>query len=155
EDIIMTMINEILSLPHYNDFNLLNCNGNFSADETNINISENNDIYHITSINYFIFSTVVLYQSNHNIFNELIKYLNDIYTDLFRIIVSRFSHEIEQDVIDFAYAIELPLNEIPESWNLGEITLEISSFISDSETGKLNYALQVQQELNQLLIKGF
>src|SRR5699024_4906966 len=69
--------------------------------------------------------------------------------------VSRFLHEINQDVIDFADSIEFPLIEIPESWNLGEITHEISSFISDSETGKLNYALQVQQELNQLLIKGF
>lgn len=151
----MTTLNEILSVPQFKGLKLLNSNGDLSAEVTNLDITENNDIKHFTSNNSFILTTGVLFQDNQDNLKKLIKDLNDIHTAGLGIKVSRFLHEIEQDVIDFADAIEFPLIEIPESWNLGEITHEISSFISDSETGKLNYALQVQQELNQLLIKGF
>lgn len=45
--------------------------------------------------------------------------------------------------------------EISEEWNLGEITRQISTYISDEQTAKLNYALNIQEELNDMLIKGF
>ncbi len=88
-------------------------------------------------------------------FKRLIKDLHDINTAGLGIKISRFLHELDKEVIDFADKLGFPLIEIPESWNLGEITHQISSYISDSETGKLNYALHIQQELNQLLIKGY
>lgn len=134
----MTTLNEILSVPQFKGLKLLNSNGDLSAEVTNLDITENNDIKHFTSNNSFILTTGVLFQDNQDNLKKLIKDLNDIHTAGLGIKVSRFLHEINQDVIDFADAIEFPLIEIPESWNLGEITHEISSFISDSETGKLN-----------------
>lgn len=152
---MMTTLNEILSIPQFKGLELINRKGDLSSEVTSLDITENNDIKHFTSSNAFILTTGVLFQDNQENLKKLIKDLSDIQTAGLGIKVSRFLHKIDQDVIDFADELQFPLIEIPESWNLGEITHEISSFISDSETGKLNYALQVQQELNQLLIKGF
>ncbi|MDH9159895.1 MULTISPECIES: PucR family transcriptional regulator [Staphylococcus] len=151
----MTTLNEILSVPQFKGLELINKNGDLSSEVTNLDITENNDIKHFTSENSFILTTGVLFQDNQENLKKLIKDLSDIHTAGLGIKTSRFLHEIDQDVIDFADALAFPLIEIPESWNLGEITHQISSYISDSETGKLNYALHIQQELNQLLIKGF
>src|SRR5699024_7665799 len=65
--------------------------------------------------------------------------------------VSRFLKSIDQKVIDYANSIEFPLIEIPEAWNLGDIT----HHISDDESEKMNYSLNIQQELNHMLIKGY
>lgn len=151
----MTTLNEILSVPQFKKLELINKNGDLSSEVSSLDITENNDIKHFTSQNAFILTTGVLFQDNQEDLKRLIKDLHDINTAGLGIKVSRFLHEIDKEVIDFADKLEFPLIEIPESWNLGEITHQISSYISDSETGKLNYALHIQQELNQLLIKGY
>lgn len=151
----MTTLNEILSVPQFKELELINKNGDLSSEVSSLDITENNDIKHFTSQNAFILTTGVLFQDNQEDLKRLIKDLHDINTAGLGIKVSRFLHEINKEVIDFADKLEFPLIEIPESWNLGEITHQISSYISDSETGKLNYALHIQQELNQLLIKGY
>ena len=150
----MTTLNEILSVPQFKELELINKNGDLSSEVSSLDITENNDIKHFTSQNAFILTTGVLFQDNQEDLKRLIKDLHDINTAGLGIKVSRFLHEIDKEVIEFADKLGFPLIEIPESWNLGEITHQISSYISDSETGKLNYALHIQQELNQLLIKG-
>ena len=151
----LTTLKEILSVPQFKGLELINKNGDLSSEVTNLDITENNDIKNFTSENSFILTTGVLFQESQAGLKRLIKDLNDIHTAGLGIKVSRFLHEIDPEVIAYADELGFPLIEIPEGWNLGEITHEISSFISDSETGKLNYALHIQQELNQLLIKGF
>ncbi|MCG7337963.1 PucR family transcriptional regulator ligand-binding domain-containing protein [Staphylococcus sp. ACRSN] len=151
----MTTLKEILSVPQFKTLELINKYGDLSSEVTNLDITENNDIKNFTSENSFILTTGVLFQESQEGLKRLIKDLNDIHTAGLGIKVSRFLHQIDKEVIAYADELKFPLIEIPESWNLGEITHEISSFISDSETGKLNYALHIQQELNQLLIKGF
>ncbi|MCI8278010.1 MAG: PucR family transcriptional regulator, partial [Staphylococcus xylosus] len=151
----MTTLNEILSVPQFKELELINKNGDLSSEVSSLDITENNDIKHFTSQNAFILTTGVLFQDNQEDLKRLIKDLHDINTAGLGIKISRFLHELDKEVIDFADKLGFPLIEIPESWNLGEITHQISSYISDSETGKLNYALHIQQELNQLLIKGY
>ena len=51
----MTTLNEILSVPQFKGLKLLNSNGDLSAEVTNLDITENNDIKHFTSNNSFIF----------------------------------------------------------------------------------------------------
>ena len=47
----MTTLNEILSVPQFKGLKLLNSNGDLSAEVTNLDITENNDIKHFTSNN--------------------------------------------------------------------------------------------------------
>ncbi|OIS35464.1 hypothetical protein RES13_12000, partial [Staphylococcus cohnii] len=63
-----------------------------------MDITENNDIKHFTSNNSFILTTGVLFQDNQDNLKKLIKDLNDINTAGLGIKVSRFLHEINQDV---------------------------------------------------------
>lgn len=151
----MTTLQEILTVPQFEGLKLINHKGDLSSEVTTLDITENDDIKNFTSAHAFILTTGVLFQESQEGLKQLIKDLHDIRTAGLGIKVSRFLHQIDQDVIDYANDLEFPLIEIPENWNLGDITHQISSYVSDSETGKLNYALNVQQELNQLIMKGF
>lgn len=97
-----------------------------------------------------ILTTAMNYQEDQDGLIQLISDLNEIQTAGLGIKVSRFLKSIDQKVIDYANSIEFPLIEIPEAWNLGDIT----HHISDDESEKMNYALNIQQELNHMLIKG-
>lgn len=102
-----------------------------------------------------ILTTAMNYQEDQDGLIQLISDLNEIQTAGLGIKVSRFLKSIDQKVIDYANSIEFPLIEIPEAWNLGDITHHISSYISDDESEKMNYASNIQQELNHMLIKGY
>lgn len=151
----MTTLEEILTVPQFEGLKLINHKGDLSSEVTTLDITENDDIKNFTSAHTFILTTGVLFQESQEGLKQLIKDLHDIRTAGLGIKISRFLHQIDQDVIDYANSLEFPLIEIPENWNLGDITHHISAYVSDSETGKLNYALNIQQELNQLIMKGF
>jgi purine catabolism regulator len=63
---MMTTLNEILSVPQFKGLKLINNNGDLSAEVTNLDITENNDIKHFTSSNSFILTTGVLFQDNQD-----------------------------------------------------------------------------------------
>lgn len=151
----MTTLEEILTVPQFEGLKLINHKGDLSSEVTTLDITENDDIKNFTSAHTFILTTGVLFQESQEGLKQLIKDLHDIRTAGLGIKISRFLHQIDQDVIDYANSLEFPLIEIPENWNLGDITHHISAYVSDSETGKLNYALNIQQVLNQLIMKGF
>lgn len=73
-----------------------------------------------------ILTTAMNYQEDQDGLIQLISDLNEIQTAGLGIKVSRFLKSIDQKVIDYANSIEFPLIEIPEAWNLGDITPHIS-----------------------------
>src|SRR5699024_7455235 len=109
------------------------------------------DIKHFTSPYMLILTTAMNYQEDQDGLIQLISDLNEIQTAGLGIKVSRFLKSIDQKVIDYANSIEFPLIEIPEAWNLGDIT----HHISDDESEKMNDAIKILQELDQMLIKGY
>src|SRR5699024_9008649 len=80
------------------------------------------DIKHFTSPYMLILTTAMNYQEDQDGLIQLISDLNEIQTAGLGIKVSRFLKSIDQKVIDYANSIEFPLIEIPEAWNLGDIT---------------------------------
>ncbi|MEC4621923.1 PucR family transcriptional regulator ligand-binding domain-containing protein, partial [Bacillus paranthracis] len=78
-----------------------------------------------------ILTTGLLFKDNQEGLKQMIKELNDIDTAGLGIKTSRYLKHINQDVIDYANELKFPLIEISEEWNLGEITRQISTYISD------------------------
>ena len=150
----MVTLDELLTVPKFEGLRLINTHADLSLEVANLDITENNDIKHFTSENALILTTGTLFQDQQAGLKKLIKDLSDIQSPGLCIKVSRFLHHIDQDIIDYADQLNFPLVEIPSNWNLGELAREISSYVSEDVTGKLYYALNIQQELNQLLIKG-
>lgn len=132
----MTTLEEILTVPQFEGLKLINHKGDLSSEVTTLDITENDDIKNFTSAHTFILTTGVLFQESQEGLKQLIKDLHDIRTAGLGIKISRFLHQIDQDVIDYANSLEFPLIEIPENWNLGDITHHISAYVSDSEDRK-------------------
>ncbi|GGI43006.1 PucR family transcriptional regulator [Mammaliicoccus stepanovicii] len=151
----MTSLKEILEVPRFSNILLLNKNGDLNRKVEGLDITENQDIKNFTSSSIFILTTAMNYTEDQSKLKILIQELNDINIAGLGIKVSRYLKSIDQDVLDYADSLQFPIFEIPESWNLGELTHQISSFISDDESEKMSYALNLQQELNQMLIKGY
>ncbi|MBO1198748.1 PucR family transcriptional regulator ligand-binding domain-containing protein [Staphylococcus simiae] len=151
----MASLRDMLSMPQFNAFSLINHHGNLDTIIEGLDITENSDIKHFTKPNTFILTTGLLYQDDQQGLIQLIRDLKDVGVAGLGIKVSRFLHAIDQVVIDIADDLAFPLIEIPENWNLGDASHQMSAVIENAKTEKLNYALYIQQELNQLLIKGF
>lgn len=151
----MPTLREILEVPRFSNLKLINENGDIDRKVEGLDITEAQDIKHFTSPYMLILTTAMNYQEDQDGLIQLISDLNEIQTAALGIKVSRFLKSIDQKVIDYANSIEFPLIEIPEAWNLGDITHHISSYISDDESEKMNYSLNIQQELNHMLIKGY
>lgn len=151
----MPTLENILAAPNFSDLKLINKHGDLKREVEHLDITENDDIKDFTAEKSLILTTGLLFKEDQSGLKRLIKELNDIHTAGLGIKTSRYLKSINQDVIDYADQLAFPLIEISEGWNLGEITRQISTYISDEETGKLNYALNIQEELNDMLIKGF
>src|SRR5699024_12612588 len=78
--------------------------------------------------------------------------INEVPVAALGIKLSRFIHTLDQAVIDHADSLNFPLIEIPDNWKLGQATHSIATYISNDETEKLYYALEVQQRMNSMLI---
>lgn len=151
----MPTLQNILAAPSFAGLKLINNQGDLHREVRHLDITENIDIKDYTAKESFILTTGLLFRDNQAGLKQMIKELNDIDTAGLGIKTSRYLKHINQEVIDYANELEFPLIEISEEWNLGEITRQISTYISDEQTAKLNYALNIQEELNDMLIKGF
>ncbi|CAL28967.1 PucR family transcriptional regulator [Staphylococcus carnosus] len=151
----MPTLKDILSAPSFAGLKLINSEGDLNREVDNLDISENDDIKDYTAKKSFILTTGLLFKENQNGLKKLIKELKEIDTAGLGIKTSRYLKEINQDIVDYANELEFPLIDISEDWNLGEITRQMANYISDEQTSKLNYALNIQEELNDMLIKGF
>lgn len=151
----MPTLQNILAAPRFAGLELINQNGDLQREVKHLDITENVDIKDYTAEQSFILTTGLLFQEDQQGLKKMIKELDDINTAGLGIKTSRYLKQIDQDVIDYANQLEFPLIEISGEWNLGEITRQVSTYISDEKTTKLNYALNIQQELNDMLIKGF
>ncbi|MEY9970741.1 purine catabolism regulator [Lysinibacillus sp. RC46] len=150
----MTTLKEIMSVQQFSDLTLLNGEGDLEREVEMVDITETPDIQNFTAPHSFIVTTGMNYQHDQSGLMDLIRELNDIQVAGIGIKLSRFLEKIDDEVIEFANKLKFPIIRIPESWNLGSITHHISSYILDEETEKLYFALDIQQELNTMLMRG-
>ncbi|MEB2279527.1 PucR family transcriptional regulator ligand-binding domain-containing protein [Lysinibacillus xylanilyticus] len=150
----MTTLKEIMSVQQFSDLTLLNDKGDLERVVEMVDITETPDIKDFTAQHSFIVTTGMCYQDNQSGLIDLIRELNDIQVAGIGIKLSRFLKKLDDEVIEFANELKFPVISIPDSWNLGSITHHISSYILDEETEKLYFALDIQQELNTMLMRG-
>lgn len=150
----MTTLKEIMSVQQFSDLTLLNDEGDLERVVEMVDITETPDIKDFTAQHSFIVTTGMCYQDNQSGLIDLIRELNDIQVAGIGIKLSRFLKKLDDEVIEFANELKFPVISIPDSWNLGSITHHISSYILDEETEKLYFALDIQQELNTMLMRG-
>src|SRR5699024_9792532 len=151
----MVSIREILSLERFSNFKLINKNGNIDREVTSVDITETPDGKDYTSEHTILLTTAMNFKDDPKGLIKFIDGINEVPVAALGIKLSRFIHTLDQAFIDHADSLNFPLIEIPDNWKLGQATHSIATYISNDETEKLYYALEVQQRMNSMLIKEF
>lgn len=151
----MVTFQELLNVDRFSVFKPLNQNADLSRVIGSADITETPDIKNYVSQNTFLLTTGIFFQNDQQGLIDLITELNNVPIAGLGIKTSRFLKEIDKKVLEHADTLGFPIIEIPSNWKLGQAIHEISSYISSDETQKLYFALEVQQRMNNMLIKDF
>ncbi|MGX7023304.1 PucR family transcriptional regulator [Vagococcus hydrophili] len=148
----MTILKDILPVPRFSDFKLLTTIETTEIELKNVDISETPDIADFTSSHTLVLTTAMVYKDNQNGLKELIDSLVSINSAGLGIKVGRFIDEIDQEIIDYANEKSLAIIEIPVTHRLGSVLQKFSSFINQSKTEQISYALDIQKQFSNLIL---
>lgn len=148
----MTSLANILDAPRFSDLELLTPNCDTSLTVTSVEITETPDIAGFTSSETFLLTTAMYYKDKQAELITLIDSLVKIRCSGIGIKVGRFIDEIDPVVIAYANSQKFPLVLIPSTKPLGGVLQKINSFINQSKTEQISYALDIQKQFSTLII---
>lgn len=148
----MKTLQDILSVPRFNDLTLVTPNVDLEIDVINVEITETPDISNYTSSGTLLLTTAMYYKDKPKEMIQLIDSLVTIQCPGLCIKTGRFLDIIPRDIIDYAISKNFPIIEIPITKPLGGILTEISHFIGESKEAEIAYALDIQRKFSSLLL---
>ncbi|WP_414048936.1 PucR family transcriptional regulator [Macrococcus animalis] len=151
----MTTLKELMNKELFSGLKLINSKGDLNRKLEFVDISETPDIKEYIAENTFLLTTGMVYQDDQSGLIQLIEDLHSVNTSGLGIKLSRFLHQIDPNVIEYANKLRFPLIEIPYYWKLGSITHEIVTYISEDENEKLNFAIDLQQKMNKMIVSEY
>ncbi len=120
-----------------------------------VNISDTPDAINFLAENFLLLSTGYAFKDNTQEFCELIKQMNDLNCSGIVIKINRFFHQLPTEVKLLADNLAFPIIDLPTAHTLGEVSRHILNYLNDHEAEQLYYALHVQKEFSDMLIKGY
>ena len=151
----MATLKDILDIELFSGLKLINAHGDLNRYVEFVDITETPDIKDYIAENTLLLTTAMVYKDNQQGLIQLINDLHSVNVAGIGIKLSRFLHKIDQAVIDHANKLNFPIIEIPYYWKLGAITHEIAAYIADDENDKLNFAIDLQQKMNKMIINEY
>ena len=148
----MTLLNDILPVPRFSDFKLLTEPKTTNVLIKNVDISETPDIANFTSSHTLVLTTAMLYKEDQSGLLELIDSLIAINAAGLGIKIGRFIDSIDQSIIDYANSKNFALIQIPSTHPLGGVLQKFNSFINQSKTEQISYALDIQKQFSNLIL---
>lgn len=151
----MVTFKKLLQVDQFSALTLLNKHADLDRVIEIVDITETPDIKDYTSKNAFLMTTAIYFKDDQSGLKKLIDELVNVPVAGLGIKTSRFLKTIDPEILEHADKYNFPIFEIPEEWKLGQAVYQISSYISSEESQKLYFALEVQQRMNNMLIKDF
>ncbi|HCM90848.1 MULTISPECIES: PucR family transcriptional regulator ligand-binding domain-containing protein [Vagococcus] len=148
----MTLLKDILPVPRFSDFKLLTENHTTEIELKNVDISETPDIANFTPSHTLVLTTAMVYKDNQLELKQLIDSLVSIKAAGLGIKIGRFIDTIDQEIIDYANNQSFAIIQIPETQRLGSVLQKFSSFINQSKTEQISYALDIQKQFSNLIL---
>lgn len=149
----MKTLKEILDAPRFSEFQLLTPDVDIHIPVSRVEITETPDIAKYTSSNTLILTTAMYYQNQQDKMKELIDSLKEIQGSGLVVKLGRFITEINAEVIEYAVQKNFPLLTIPVTKPLGVELQKITSFINQSKSEQMNFALDIQKQFSNLVIQ--
>lgn len=149
----MKTLKEILDAPRFSEFKLLTPHVDIRIPVSRIEITETPDIAQYTSSNTLILTTAMYYKNQQEQMKELIDSLVEIHGSGLVIKLGRFISEIDINIVNYAIEKNFPLLTIPVTKPLGVELQKLASFINQSKSEQMNFALDIQKQFSNLIIQ--
>lgn len=120
-----------------------------------VNISDTPDVINFLKENHLLLTTGYAFKDDPEKFCELIQQMHDLNCSGLVIKINRFFHELPPEVKLLADNLAFPIIDLPTSHTLGEVSRHILNYLNDHEAEQLYYALHIQKEFSNMLIKGY
>ncbi|WP_277585044.1 PucR family transcriptional regulator [Psychrobacillus antarcticus] len=120
-----------------------------------VNISDTPDVINFLAESHLLLTTGYAFKDDTEKFCELIKQMHDLNCSGIVIKISRFFHQLPPEVKLLADELAFPIIDLPTNHTLGEVSRHILNYLNDHEAEQLYYALHVQKEFSNMLIKGY
>lgn len=120
-----------------------------------VNISDTPDVINFLSKNHLLLTTGYAFKDDPAKFCELIKQMHDLNCSGLVIKINRFFNELPAEVRLLADDLAFPIIDLPTKHTLGDVSRHILNYLNDAETEQLYYALHIQKEFSNMLIKGY
>lgn len=120
-----------------------------------VNISDTPDVINFLAENHLLLTTGYAFKDDIGKFCELIKQMHELNCSGLVIKINRFFHELPHEVKLLADQLAFPIIDLPANHTLGELSRYILNYLNDHEAEQLYYALHVQKEFSNMLIKGY
>lgn len=149
----MMKLSDILEQKRFSYLKLLNSKVNLNRNVSTVDSTETPDVYNYIPPNTFLVTTGMIYKDNQKSLSALIEKLDRLETAALAIKLGRFIEKIDQEVIETCDRLGFPLLLIPEDITLGDVLLQILSYIWDNKNDELSYAFNIQKKHYNLALK--
>lgn len=148
----LTMLKELLDLPRFSDLEILSTHKDLNRPVESVEITETPDIADYIPKNAIILTTAMIFDGKQEMLKPFIKSLLTKDVAALGIKVGRFIDEIDPDIIEYASQVNLPIIKVPSTQPLGRLLYQLLSYVWDSKTEQLSYALDIQKRFSSLLM---
>lgn len=148
----MKTLKDMLSLPRFSDLTVLSRHSDLEKPIESVEITETPDVANFIPKKVMILTTAMSYKDDQIRLKELIDSLKETECAALGIKVGRFIEYIDQEVIDYATKVDLPLVKIPSTQPLGALLHEMLSYLWNTKTQQMSFAFDIQKRFSYLLM---
>ncbi|WP_407887964.1 PucR family transcriptional regulator [Levilactobacillus sp. N40-8-2] len=148
----MSTLKELLNLPRFSDLEVLSIHKDMARPVESVEITETPDVANFIPEHVVILTTAMIFRNGQEKLKPFLASLVKHKVAALGIKVGRFIEEIDPAVIAYATEIDLPLIKIPSTQPLGGLLYQMQSYLMDSKTEQLTYALDIQKSFSNLLM---
>ncbi|MFS0690367.1 PucR family transcriptional regulator ligand-binding domain-containing protein [Sporosarcina sp. 179-K 8C2 HS] len=151
----MKTVNDLFILEGMKDSVVLAGHRGLTRNVQFVNISDTPDVINFLNENHLLLSTGYAFKDDPELFCELIRQMHNLNCSGLVIKINRFFKELPTEVKLLADDLAFPIIDLPTKHTLGEVSRHILNYLNDAEAEQLYYALHVQKEFSDMMIKGY
>lgn len=149
----MTTLKTLLDLPRFSSLQVITPLNAIDRPIETVDITETPDVANFVSNRAIILTTAMAFKDDQSKLKSFIDSLKEKEVGAIGIKTGRFITKIDQEVVDYAASVDVPIFKIPMNVPLGTLLYEMLSFLWDSQTEKLTLALDIQKKFSRSLME--
>lgn len=151
----MKTLNNLFILEGMKESTVLAGHRGLSRNVQFVNISDTPDVIQFLDKNHLLLTTAYPFKDEPREMCELIKQMHAKDCSGLVIKVDRFLNKLPLEVKLLADDLAFPIIDLPTDHTLGDISRHILNYLNDHEAEQLYYALHIQKEFSDMMIKGY